>query len=226
MDFGHGFVPRLDKRNWAGVERALGPPGRLPLDEAVDLPWVIVDLAWVTGKPSVVEALHAHGVKVIADSSAWRYREYATFSIDAMSRAPYAPSDPIGAPGAELRSFVEEVLRAQCRTGVDAYLVPGFVPRGRTDDITSLTVEAISTALAMTDIEPRPMVAFVGMYSEQLEAGVQLVEDLSRSIAAVYAQITPFKPQADTASKLLRCADVFEHLATDFTVVAGRAGGA
>lgn len=64
------------------------------------------------------------------------------------------------------------------------------------------------------------------MHSEQLEAGVRLVEDLSRSVAALYAQITPFRPQADTASKLLRCADVFEHLATGFAVVAGRAGGA
>ena len=209
MDFGHGFVPRLDKRNWAGVDRALGPPGRLPLDEPVDLPWVIVDLAWVMGKPSVVQALHAHGVKVIADSSAWRYREYATFSIDAMSRAPYAPSDPIGAPGAELRSFVEEVLRAQCRSGVDAYLVPGFVPR--TDDITPLTFEAIDTALAMTDLEPRPMVSFVGMHSEQLEAGVRLVEDLSRSVAAVYAQITSWtrrgsrRTAGDRRQRIRRC---------------------
>ncbi len=105
------------------------------------------------------------------------------------------------------------------------YLLRGFVPRGRTDDVASLTMEAIDTALAMTDLEPRPMMAFVGD-SEHLEAGVRLVEDLSRSVSAVYAQITPFKPQADTASKLLRCADVFEHIATDFTVVAGRAGGA
>jgi hypothetical protein len=176
MDSGHGFVPRLDKRNWAGVDRALGPPGRLPLDEPVDLPWVIVDLAIGMGKPSVVQALHAHGVKVHADSSAWRYREYATFSVDAMSRAPYAPSDPIGARGADLRSFVEEVLRAQCRIGVDAYFVPGFVPRSRSDDITALTVEAIGTALAMTDLDARPMMAFVGMQSEQLDAGVRLVE--------------------------------------------------
>ena len=38
MDFGHGFVPRIDKRNWSGIDRALGPPGRLPLDDPLELP--------------------------------------------------------------------------------------------------------------------------------------------------------------------------------------------
>ena len=33
LDFGHGFVPRIDKRNWTGVDSALGPPGRLPFDD-------------------------------------------------------------------------------------------------------------------------------------------------------------------------------------------------
>ncbi len=44
LNFGHGFVPRIDKRNWSGVDRALalgGPPGCLPLGDGVDLPWAI-----------------------------------------------------------------------------------------------------------------------------------------------------------------------------------------
>ena len=38
LDFGHGFVPRIDKRNWTGADSALGPPGRLPFDDPLDLP--------------------------------------------------------------------------------------------------------------------------------------------------------------------------------------------
>ncbi len=203
MDFGHGFVPRLDKRNWPGVDRALGPPGRLPLDEPLDLPWVIVDLAWVVGKPFGRPGLHAHGVKVIADASAWGYREYATFSI-APCRAP-PTRRRIGS-----LTLVPSCGRSSRRCcvpsaeRVDAYLVPGFALRSRTDDVAALTVEAIGTAVVMTDLEPRPMVVFVGMHSEQLEAGVRLVEDLDRGVAAVYAQITPFKPQADTVQAASR----------------------
>jgi hypothetical protein len=26
MDFGHGFVPQIDKRNSSGIDRALGSP--------------------------------------------------------------------------------------------------------------------------------------------------------------------------------------------------------
>jgi hypothetical protein len=226
MDFGHGFVPRIDKRNWSGIDRALGPAGRLPLDDPLELPWVILDLAWALGKPSIVDALHAHGVRVIGDASAWRYREQATFTIETMATAPYAPTAPIRSDGTAIRSFVEHVLRAQAEIGVDAYLLPGFVPRSRTDDTRAMTLEAIDVAVAMTDLEPRPWIAYIGVHSEQLEAGVGLLGEVSRSVAAVYAQITPFKPQADTASKLLRCADLYEHAAADFTVIAGRAAGA
>jgi hypothetical protein len=89
-----------------------------------------------------------------------------------------------------------------------------------------MTLGAIDVAVAMTDLEPRPWIAYIGVHSEHLEAGVGLLGEVSRSVAAVYAQITPFKPQADTASKLLRCADLYEHAAADFTVIAGRAAGA
>jgi hypothetical protein len=134
-----------------------------------------------------------------------------------MSTAPYAPTAPIGSDGAATRSFVEHVLRAQAEIGVDAYLLPGFVPRSRADDTRAMTREVIDVAVARTDLEPRPWIAYVGMHSEHLEAGIDLLGDVSRSVAAVYVQITPFKPQADTASKLLRCADLYEHAAADFT---------
>ena len=82
MDWGHSFIPRIDQRNWSGVDRALGPPGRLPLEGApLDVPWAILDLAWVRTKPAVLADLRGHGVHVLLDGSGWRYREPATFDI-------------------------------------------------------------------------------------------------------------------------------------------------
>ena len=225
MDFGHGFLPRIDKRNWTGVDRALGPPGRLPLGDGVELDWAIVDHAYAKAKPSMAAALASHGIKTIVDSSAWRYREQPTFDVDAMASAPYAPASPL-IERDDIRQFVEADLRSQSELGADAYLIPGFVPRDRNDDVTTLTLTAVETALAMSDIDPRPLIAFAGMHSERLDAGTEFLDVISRAVAGVYLQITPLRPQHDTVSKLLRCADFYAHAAADFSVIAGRGGGA
>lgn len=225
MDFGDGFLPRIDKRNWTGVDRALGPPGRLPLGDGVELDWAIVDHAYARTRPSMPEALASHGVKTIVDSSAWRYREEATFDVGAMASAPYAPSSPL-IERDDVRSFVEADLRSQCELGAGAYLIPGFIPRDRNDDVSAMTLTAVETALAMSDLEPRPFIAFVGMHSERLDTGAGFLDAISRAVAGVYLQITPLRPQHDTVSKLLRCADFFAHASADFSVIAGRGGGA
>ena len=82
VDFGHGFLPRIDKPNWAGVDRAPGPAGRLPLGDGLDLGWAIVDQAYARLRPSMPKDLRDHGVGLICDSSAWRYREVATFGSE------------------------------------------------------------------------------------------------------------------------------------------------
>src|SRR5258708_4050494 len=98
MDWGHGFIPRIDQRNWSGVDRALGPPGRLPLEGSpLAVPWVIVDLAWVRTKPSVLADLRGHGVRVLLDGHGWRYREFATFGVAKLTSQPYAPPAPLEA---------------------------------------------------------------------------------------------------------------------------------
>jgi len=225
MEFGHGFLPRIDKRNWTGVDRALGPPGRLPLGDGLELPWAIADHAYAHKLPSMVRALHDHDVKVICDSSAWRYREVPTFGIEAMTAPPYAPKEPIGQVDDAFRRFVEADLRAQGEIGADAYLIPGFVPRYRDDDIGDITLAAVDIALGMTDIDARPFIAFVGMHSERLDRGVELLGRLHRAVAGAYIQVTPFRPQSDTVSKLIRCGDVYAEVAKEFVVIAGRAGG-
>jgi hypothetical protein len=117
---GKPHTARIDKCNRTGIDTALGPPGRLPFDDPLDLAWAIVDLALTRDKPTVVTDLHAHGVKVIADSSAWRYRETSTFAIDSMTNVPYAPGEPLGATGTSIADFIERELRVQEACHVDA----------------------------------------------------------------------------------------------------------
>lgn len=226
LNFDHGFVPRIDKRNWSGVDRALGPPGRLPLGDGVDLEWAVVDHAYAHVRPEMTQALRDHDVQVLYDSSAWRYREPETFSIESMTEAPYAPKRPIEAPGDEVRSFVEADLRSQAALGASAYMIPGFVPRDRHDDVAALTLQAVDVALGMQDLSPLPLIAFVGVHASRIEHGLKLLDRLSRSVAGVYIQLTPFQPQTDTVSKLTRSADLFRAASGEFTVIAGRAGGA
>ncbi len=198
LDFGHGFVPRIDKRNWTGVDSALGPPGRRPFDDPLDLPWAIADLSFTHRKPTIVTDLHAHGVKVLADSSAWRYREASTFSIEAMMSVPYAPIDPLGAHGTSIVEYVKADLRHQEARQVDAYLIPGFVPRHKMDDTTDLTMTAIDTALRMADLTPKPFVAYIGVHSEQPDLAIRLLGEICRTVEGIYLQVTPFAPQTDS----------------------------
>ncbi len=138
------------------------------------------------------------------------------------STAPYAPKEPIGQVDDAFRRFVEADLCAQCEIGADAYLIPGFVPRGRNDRVEDITLAAVDIALGMTDIDARPFIAFVDMHSERLDRGVELLGRLHRAIGGAYIQVTPFRPQSDTVSKLIRCTDVYAEVAKEFVVIAGR----
>jgi hypothetical protein len=170
------------------------------------------------------EALASHGVKTIVDSAAWRYREQPTFDV-CNGDGPVRPASPL-VERDDVRRFVEADLRSQCELGVDAYLISGFVPRDRNDDVSAMTLTAVETALAMSDLDPRPFIAFAGLHSERLDAGTEFLDAISRAVAGAYLQITPLQPQHDTVSKLLRCADFYAHGAADFSVIAGRGGGA
>ena len=148
------------KRNWSGVDRTLGRSGRLPLGDGVALPWAVVDNAYAHVRPELAQALRSHDVEVLYDSSAWRYREAATFGVEAMTKVPYASPHPIDRPGDELHSFVKADLRSPAALGASAYLIPGFVPRDRHDDVTAMTLAAIDVALGMQDLAPHPLIAF------------------------------------------------------------------
>jgi hypothetical protein len=48
VDFGHGFIPRIDARNYKAVERCLPRSGPSLFQEDVELPWVILEGPWAT----------------------------------------------------------------------------------------------------------------------------------------------------------------------------------
>ncbi len=43
MDLGHGFIPRLEARNYMAVERCLARDGPGMFHEGLDLPWGVVE---------------------------------------------------------------------------------------------------------------------------------------------------------------------------------------
>jgi len=226
MDWGHGFIPRIDQRNWSGVDRALGPPGRLPLDgPPLDVPWAIVDLPWVRTKPSVLADLRGHGVRVLLDGGGWRYRELATFGVARLTNQSFAPQAPLDASDlGAVRQYVRLELREQARLNADAYLIPGFIPRTRTDDVQLLIGAAVEAAMGCAELDAKPFVLFVGAHADNLARASEIIAELPRSIAGLYLQITPLTPMRDGPSKLLRYSQFLRVAGRDFDVIAGHAG--
>ena len=46
MDLGHGFLPRIDARNYKAVERCLPRDGPGLFNVGLDLPWAILEGPW------------------------------------------------------------------------------------------------------------------------------------------------------------------------------------
>lgn len=228
MDFGHGFVPRLDARTAAAVDRAVGSPGQPTLDGArLALPVVIADASWAVGKPPLLAHLRDSGSQVLVDSQAWRYREPATFTVDKYRRAPTAPLAPLTVDDeASLREFVLRDLEHQHRCGATALVVPGFVPRHVGDDPTPMTRIAVETALGCTDLPAMPLVAFVGGHTLALDRLVDLVGQLHHGLSALYVQLTPVHPLHDSTAKLVAVIDALRACEGErFPVIAGHMGG-
>lgn len=227
MDFGHGFIPRIDSRNAVAVERALGAPGQLAFETPeLDLPWVIVDAFCGAAAPNLVAHLHERGTKVLVDTQAWRYRDPRTFAVPKHRDAPWAAAQPlVYATEAELRTFVRRDLRTQAELGADAYLLPGALPVNRNDDILVPTQIAADEALSSSHTAPRPLVSFVGVHPQALDLLGSLLDQLHQGVAAVYVQPTSVEPLRDSPSRL---ADLVSALVAcrkaGFQVVAGHMG--
>jgi hypothetical protein len=198
----------------------------LPLDGTpLDVPRAIVDLPWVRTRPSVVADLHSHGVRVLLDGGGWRYREFATLGVSKLTNQPYAPAGPLEVSDLKaVREYVLAELREQAALSPDAYLIPGFIPRSRADDVAPMIETAVDAAMNCTDLDAKPFVGVVGAHADNLDRASALIGALPRSIEALYVQVTPLQPMRDGPSKLVRYLQFLQAARSDFDVIGGHAG--
>lgn len=180
MDLGHGFIPRVDARNYKAVERCLTRDGPGLFHEALDLPWAVLEGPWALQHgAATLELCRDRGVSFLVDTQAWRYRDARTFLVDKFTSPPYAPASPLSpSDGAQLRSFVAGDLEAQARLGAGAFLLPGAVPKSAQDEVGDMTLALIDAARPTALAEPRPCIAFVGAHSSAMEQAHTLIDRL------------------------------------------------
>ncbi len=225
LKFGHGFIPRIGKGNYKAVDRCLGPASLFG-GGSLALPWVIVDGPWAEGRPELLETLRANETKLLVDTFAWRYRYSATLGVVKLSRSSWAPGKPVDPFDIKrVNRFVVNNVRAQSRLRPDAYLVPGWMPEERTEDLLPAFTGALAVASEMTDIEPRPLIAFVGGHTRGREQVTRLLEEMPGYVSGVYLQLSPIDPVRDSVSKLESMMSIYRH-ASDLglAVIAGHFG--
>ena len=225
LKFGHGFIPRIGKGNYKAVDRCIGPAS-LFTGGSLDLPWAIIDGPWVEGCPELLDTLRSNQTKLLIDTFGWRYRYRASLEVGRLSRSSWALRSPVNPFDIErVKQFVAGNLRAQSRLNPDAYLVPGWMPENNTEDLLPAYRTALKVASETTDIEPRPLVAFVGGHTRGSEQVMELLGEMPGYISGVYLQLSPIDPKRDSVSKLEEMTRVYKH-ASDrgFSVVAGHLG--
>lgn len=225
MDFGHGFIPRVDARNYKAVERCLTRDGPGLFHEGLDVPWAVLEGPWALQHgAATLELCRDRSVAVLVDTQAWRYHDPRTFLVGKFTTPPNAPGAPLNlsAPAA-LRSFVGADLEAQASLGAAAFLVPGAIPKSAQDDVTERTLALIEAARPTAVAEPRPCVAFVGAHSSALDRAHALIDQLPLWLEGVYIQVTPSNPLRDSAAKLIDALVLMRYaVQRGFTVLGGR----
>ena len=224
LDFGHGFIPRITSQNYKAVDRCLGPDTLL--DAPLDLPWAIVDAPWAEKNQDFLASLRAHGTKVLLDGSCWRYRYGPTFDVGTMAKASWAPLGPLSADDPEqLARLVRDSFRAQAKLEASAYLVPGFIPDDKHEDLRR-AYETIVTAVGEFDeVPPKPLVLFVGAHSKGLAAAQALLDALPSFLSGLYLQVAPTALVIDSPTKLLRITELYLYARSlGLAVIGGHAG--
>ena len=225
LNFGHGFLPRIGVDNYKAVDRCVGSTD-LFASRPLELPWAVVDGAWAESAPALLDTLRTSGTRLLIDTFGWRYRYDATLDVDKLVAATWAPSCTLNlADHAQIRSFVEASLRAQAELGADAYLLPGWFPEHNSEDLRAAYEAVLETACDTDDIDPRPLVAFVGGRIGNVDQVVQLIEHIRYYASALYVQLTPIRLYRDSPSKLQAVVDIYRHARErGFNVIAGYAG--
>lgn len=228
MDFGHGFLPRIDARNYKAMERCLTRGAEGLFHEGLDLPWAILEGPWAMQRGSAtIELCRERSVSYLVDTQAWRYREPDTFSVEKFASVPHAPTRPLPASSRDsVRDYVAADLDAQASLGASAFLLPGLVPRHKEDDVAGATLELLDMAQADVLSSPRPCIAFVGAHTSSIDDAFAFVDELPHWITGVYLQFTPINPLRDSPSKIIDCLALLQHARQrGFIVIAGRLAG-
>lgn len=225
MEFGHGFVPRIDVGNYKALDRVLGP--RSLFDPVqLDLQWVILDGSWVYSQGELLQRLQAAGIRYLVDTSAWRFQSESAFEVNKLTAMGHAPQQPWTLSDlAEFRSFVADDLRFQAEVGASAYLVPGLIPRDKDQDLSAHDAEIAEIVKQVAMDVPLPAVAVLGVHTTGLEMARHRLAALSAVYEGVYVQATPVDPYNDSVSKLTTIVDLLvDAKAEDRTVIGGRLG--
>jgi hypothetical protein len=228
MELGHGFLPRVDARNFKAVERCLSRDGPSLFHEALDLPWVILEGPWSLQRGSAtIEFCRNRSVQFLVDAQTWRYRDARTFSVEKFACVPYAPPAPLGSCNSTvLRSFVESCLEMQYSLGATAYLLPGVVPGSAADDTHGEALAILEIAESTLSANPLPCIAFIGVHASAMDQAHQLIDELPLWLEGVYLQITPVNPLHDSPAKIIDCLALAQRaVQRGFIVIAGRLAG-
>lgn len=225
MDFGHGFVPRIDVSNYKALDRVLGPRQLFDPVE-LDLSWVILDGAWVHGQTELLERLHGAGVPYLVDTSAWRFQSDAAFDVRKLASMGHSPDQAwSGTELREFRRFVANDLQYQASLGVSAYLVPGLIPRSKEEDLSEHDQDIAEIVKRVALDAPRPAIATIGVHTLGVASARRRLQELSAVYEGVYVQATPVHPYNDSVSKMATVVDLLlEAKSQDRSVVAGRLG--
>lgn len=225
LEFGHGYTPRIGSQNYKAVDRCLGP--ETLFDAPVELPWAIVDSPWAEKNQDFLGSLRDHGTKVLLDDSGWRYRYAPTFEVATMAKASWAPPEPISINDEEaIGRYVRESLRCQAKLGADAYLVPGFVPDHKHEDLRGAYDALASIVESFDELPAKPLVLFVGAHSAGLALAHALLDQLPGFLSGLYVQVGPSRPVTDSPTKLFRLTELYLHAKSlGVTIIGGHSGG-
>lgn len=227
LSFGHGFVPRIGRNNYRALDRALAPPSLFG-DEPSDLPWLILDGAWLKPDLPLLVQLKSLNVRFLVDSQSWRFQDERTWEVAKYASLEHRPSAPLDVDDTDaFVEFVEADLEWQRTLGADALLLPGLMPK-RDDDsgVEALTV-AVEVAMTSPATKGRPIVGFLGGHSSSIDLVSSAAKDAMTSLlSAAYVQISPVNPMKDSVSKMIDVIETmvaFERRGTP--VISGHLGG-
>lgn len=202
LDFGHGFLPRVEQGNYRALGRTLGPQSLFD-PEPASLPWVVLDGSWVAANPDSLPMLRTAGTRYSIDTATWRFQSDSAFSVARLVNLAHAPTRSWPELSVDdVQRFIADDLRFQASLGAAAYLVPGLIPADRSADLVALDQAASTVVEQVCSEQPPPAIATIGFPTQGLEAAEHRLESPSSVSAAVYVQPAPIDPYRDSPDKL------------------------